>query len=280
MKKFFRENGILLLIAAVLLSVLITLCSSFFGSKVDPLGSALNTLATPVRGGINAVVNWVEGVYDYVFHYEQMEDELTQLRRRVAEMEDELRQARYARGENQRLRGLLELREQRRDFVFESAQVNAHGTRGWDDTLTISKGSTCDIEVGDCVITETGVLVGVVSQVGLNWATVDTVLSPNTELGGQTVRASIAGVLSGELDLMQEGLLKLGYLPLDHGIIEGDEVVTTGRGGVYPAGLVVGTVTEIGTDEAGLSGHALVKPAVRLDKLTQVFVIKEFDIVE
>lgn len=280
MKKFFRENGVLLLIAAVLLSVLITLCSNLFGSRVDPLGSLLNTVATPVRGGISAVVNWAEGVYDYIFRYDQMEDELTQLRRRVAQMEDELRLARYESEENRRLRQLLELREQRRDFVFESARVNAHGTKGWDDTLTLSKGSSSGIEVGDCVITETGVLVGIVSQTGLNWSTVDTVLSPNTELGGQVTRTGLAGVLSGELDLMQQGLLKLGYLPIDHGLVEGDEVITSGRGGVYPEGLVVGTVSETGTDEAGLSGYGLIKPAVRLDKLSQVFVIKEFDIVE
>ena len=174
----------------------------------------------------------------------------------------------------------MELREKRRDFVFESAQINAHGTRGWDDTLTLSKGSSSGIAVGDCIITETGVLVGIVGQVGLNWATVNTVLSPDTELGGQVVRTGLAGVLSGELDLMQEGLLKLGYLPLDHGLMAGDEVITSGRGGVYPAGLVVGTITQTGMDEAGLSGYAMVKPAVRLDSLAQVFVIKEFDIVE
>jgi len=280
LKKFFRENGVLLLIAAVLLSVLITLCGNLFGTKIDPLGNILNTLATPVRGGINAVAGWVEGVYDYIFRYEQMDDELTQLRRRVAQMEDELRQARYESQENKRLRQLLELREKRRDFVFESARISARGSRGWDDTLTLSKGSNCGIAAGDCVISETGVLVGVVSQVGLNWATVDTVLSPNTELGGQTVRTGLAGILSGELDLLQEGLLKLGYLPLDHGLIKGDQVITSGRSGAYPADLVVGTVTETGTDEAGLSGYALIRPAVRLDKLSQVFVIKEFDIVE
>lgn len=280
MKKFFRNNGAVLLIVAALLSVLITVCSNLFGAKIDPLGSMIGTLATPIRGGINAVANWVESVYDYMFRYEQMDDELTQLRRRVAQMDDELRQAKYASQENQRLRRLLELREQRRDFVFESAQVNAHGTRGWDDTLTLSKGSSSGIAVGDCVITEVGVLVGVVSQVGLNWATVNTLLSPDMELGGQVVSSGLAGILSGELDLMQRGLLKLGYLPIDHGLLEGDQVVTSGRGGMYPSGLVVGNIVEVGTDSAGMSGYALVKPVVRLDKLVQVFVIKEFDIVE
>lgn len=280
MKKFFRDNGAILLIVAVLLSVVISLCSNLFGSKIDPLGSVMNTIATPIRGGINAVVGWVEGVYDHMFRQEQLEDELTQLRRRVAQLDDELRQARNDSQENRRLRQLLQLREKRRDFVFESALVNAHGTRGWDDTLTLSKGSSSGIAVGDCVITETGVLAGVVSQVGLNWATVNTVLSPDTELGGQVVRTGLAGILSGELELMQDGLLKLGYLPIDHGLEQGDEIITSGRGKVYPAGLVVGTIEETGVDSSGMSGYALVKPAVRLDRLVQVFVIKEFDIVE
>ncbi|MBQ9974438.1 MAG: rod shape-determining protein MreC [Oscillospiraceae bacterium] len=278
MRKFLRNNGALLLIIAVLLSVVLGLCSRFFG--IDPLGSVIHTLATPVRSGINAVLNGAEGIYNYIFNYQQMEDELTQLRRRVAQMEDELRQGQEAARENEQLRQLLQLREKRRDFVFESARVTARGAQGWDSTLTISKGSSGGVSVNDCVITETGVLVGVVSQVGANWATVDTVLSPNIEMGGQVTRANASGILSGELGLMQDGLLKLGYLPLDCGLMTGDEVLTSGRGEVYPSGLVVGTVESVSPDHSGMASQALVRPSVQLDKLVEVFVIKEFDIVD
>lgn len=278
MRKFLRGRGALLVVVALLVSIVIGLCSRAFG--IDPLGSVLHTLATPVRGGIHAVVTWAEGVYNYMFNYQAMADELTELRRSVARMEDELRQGREASRENEQLRQLLDLRQKRRDFVFESARVTARGAQGWDSTLTISKGSASGVALNDCVITETGALVGIVSQLGTNWATVDTVLSPNVEMGGQVTRANAAGILSGQVGLMQEGLLKLSYLPLDSGLVAGDEVLTSGRGEVFPSGLLVGTVEKVSADESGMASVALVRPTVRLDKLVEVFVIKEFEIID
>ena len=278
MKKFFRENGVLLLIVALLLSLLMGIGSRVLGA--DPLSSAVNTIATPVRGGINAVINWAEGLYDYIFHYQDLEQEVSELRRQVARLEDRVRQGQEASREHQQLRALLQLREKRRDFVFEAARVSARGAQGWDSTLTISKGSSCGVEVNDCVITETGVLVGVVSQVGLNWSTVDTVISPNIEMGGLVTRANASGILEGELSLMQQGLVRLSYLPVDTGLLAGDEVLTSGRGEIYPSGLVVGSVEQVKTDPSGMSSYALVRPAVALDQLIEVFVIKQFDIVD
>lgn len=278
MKRFLRENGVLLFIAALLLSLLIGLGSRVFG--IDPLSNAVNTIAAPVRSGINAVLNRAEGLYDYIFHYQDMEQEVSELRRKVARLEDEVRQGQEASRENEQLRALLQLREKRRDFIFESARVSARGTQGWDSTLTLSKGSSSGLEVNDCVITETGVLVGVVSQVGLNWATVDTIISPNIEMGGLVTRANASGILDGELSLMQQGLVRLSYLPLDTGLMPGDEVLTSGRGEVYPSGLVVGWVEQVKTDPSGMSSYALIRPEVDLGELIEVFVIKQFDIID
>lgn len=278
MKKFFRDNGVLLLIVALLLSLFIGVGGQMLGT--DPLSSVINTVSTPVRAGINAVINWAEGLYDYIFHYQDMEQEVSELRRQVARLEDQVRQGQEASRENEQLRELLDLQEKRRDFVFEAARVSARGTQGWDSTLTLSKGSASGVKAGDCVITETGALVGVVSQVGLNWATVDTVISPNMELGALVARANASGILEGELSMMQQGLVKLSYLPLDTGLLPGDEVLTSGRGEVYPSGLVVGTVEQVKTDQSGMNCYALVRPTVALDQLIEVFIIKQFDIAD
>lgn len=278
MKKFFRENGALLLIVALLLSLLIGVGGRMLGT--DPLSGVINTVSTPVRAGINAVINWAEGLYDYIFHYQDMEQEVSELRRQVARLEDQVRQGQEASRENEQLRELLNLQEKRRDFVFESARVSARGTQGWDSTLTLSKGSANGVKAGDCIITETGALVGVISQVGLNWATADTVISPNMELGALVSRANASGILEGELSMMQQGLVKLSYLPLDTGLLPGDEVLTSGRGEVYPSGLVVGTVEQVKTDQSGMNCYALVRPTVELDQLIEVFVIKQFNIAD
>ena len=80
MKNFFRQNGILLLVIALLLSVLIGVSSALLGGNSDPLSNVVNTVTAPVRGGVSAVLGWAEGVYEYVFHYGELHQELDELR--------------------------------------------------------------------------------------------------------------------------------------------------------------------------------------------------------
>ena len=280
MKKFFRQNGILLLVIALLLSILIGLTSALMGGNADPLSNVVNTVTAPVRGGIAAVLDWAEGVYAYVFRYGEIQDELDSLRAQVAELEEQVREGQEASRENEQLRELLNLQQRRQDFEFEAARVTGRSTDNWESTLTLSKGSSDGVQAGNCVITETGVLVGVVSKVGLNWSTVSTVISTDTEMGGIVSRTYSAGVLEGDFSLMQEGKLKLNYLPDSAQLVSGDEVLTSGRGEVYPAGLVVGQVEGVFTDPSGMTRYAVVIPSAQLDSLIEVFVIKDFDIVE
>ncbi len=280
MKKFFRQNGILLLVIALLLSILIGLTSALMGGNADPLSNVVNTATAPVRGGIAAVLDWAEGVYAYVFRYGEIQDELDSLRAQVAELEEQVREGQEASRENEQLRELLNLQQRRQDFEFEAARVTGRSTDNWESTLTLSKGSSDGVQAGNCVITETGVLVGVVSKVGLNWSAVSTVISTDTEMGGIVSRTYSAGVLEGDFSLMQEGKLKLNYLPDSAQLVSGDEVLTSGRGAVYPAGLMEGQVEGVFTDPSGMTRYAVVVPDVDLDQLVEVFVIKSFDIVE
>ena len=280
MKNFFRQNGILLLVIALLLSILIGISSALLGGNSDPLSNVVNTVTSPIRGGISAVLNWAEGVYEYVVHYDELHQELDELRLQVSELEEQVRQGQEASRENEQLRDLLDLQAKHRDFVFESARVTARSTDNWTSTLTLSKGSSAGIQAGNCVITEAGVLVGVVSKVGLNWATVATVIDTSIEMGGIVTRTYSAGVLEGNFDLMTQGKLRLSYLPDEAQLVSGDEVVTSGMGDVYPSGLVVGRVEGVFTDPSGMTRYAVIVPDVTLDQLVEVFVIKDFDIVE
>lgn len=280
MKDFFRQNGILLLVIALLLSVLIGVLSFVMGGKADPLSNFINTVTAPVRGGIAAAADWVEGAYGYVFHYDEMERELKELRAKVGELEEQVRQGEEASRENEQLRQLLELKERRREFSLEAVKVTARSTSNWESTLTLSKGTKDGIEAGDCVITETGVLVGVVAETGVNWSTVSTIINTDTEIGGIITRTFSAGVLEGDFSLMNQGRLKLNYLPEGAQLVSGDEVLTSGRGDMFPSGLPVGHVEGVFTDPSGQTRYAVVVPSVTLDSLIEVFVIKDFEIVE
>ena len=273
MKDFLRRNGIWLLIIALLLSILIGISSAVMGGNADPLSNLVTTITSPVRNGVAAVGDWVQGVSRYVFHYSEMEDQIDELEQQVADLEDQVRQGQEALQENELLRDLLGLRERRQDFVFESAKVTARSNDNWRSTLTLSKGSESGIQEGNCVVTST-------SKVGSHYSEVNTVVDTSMEMGGIITRTNAAGVLEGDFSLMQEGRLRLSYLPDGAELVAGDEVLTSGRGDVYPSGLVVGQVEGVFNDASGMNRYAVVVPEVDLDTLVEVFVIKDFDIVE
>ena len=110
MKDFFRRNGILILIAAILLALVTAVVSALLGGTADPLSNLANILTTPIRNGINAVANWTEERYSDVFEQEQLKQENEDLKQRVAELEQMEREYETALQENERYRDLLDLR--------------------------------------------------------------------------------------------------------------------------------------------------------------------------
>ena len=280
MKDFFRHNGILLIIAAILLALVTAVVSMLLGGKADPLTNVVGIITTPIRNGINAVANWTEEKYNDTFEREKLKQENEELKQRVAELEEKERQYEAAIQENERLRDLNDLRPAGRTFDKESATVTAYDADNWSSTLTLSKGASMGIEVDDCVVDQYWNLVGVVAEVGENWCTVRTLIDSDIEMGGQITRTGGAAILEGDLALMGEGRLKLTFLPENSQLMSGDLVTTSGRGGVYPSGLVAGRVEEVRTDASGINEYAVIVPETDLDNLKQVFIIKDFTIVE
>ena len=274
MKRFFRDNGLLLVIIAALLAAVLAVGSSLLGA--DPLTNLAELVATPFRGISSAVANWTQERYDRTFRYDQMEQTNEELRHRVSELEKLEREYQDAIREKERLEDLLGLAEERPEFTYEDAQVTRRTTSNWESNLTIDQGSADGVEVDDCVIDQYGNLVGIVTEVGSNWSLVATVLDPSVELGGRVARTDDDAILEGDFTLMLEGQLKLSYLPEDTQLVSGDQVITSGLGGVYPAGLVVGEITGLFTESDGVSRYAQVKPAADLDSVRYVYVITDF----
>ena len=280
MKDFFRNNGLLILIIAVLLAAITAVASYAFQGMPSPLGNVLGVVTTPVRDGISALAGWVEGVYNYSFRYDELQAENDRLKAEIAELEAAAREGEADSKENERLRELLELRPKNRSFDLESATVTARSSTNWSSTLTLSKGSDQGVAAGDCVVDSAWNLVGIIDTVGSNWSTMITVVDANLEMGAFLSRTESIAILEGDFALMAEGKLKLTYLPENTELITGDLVLTSSMGGNYPSDLVVGSIESIHTDASGISRYAVIAPAADLDSLVQVFIIKDFDIVE
>lgn len=280
MKDFFRNNGLLILIAAALLAALTAVGSYLFQGAPNPLENVLGVVTTPIRDGISALAGWAEGIYNYSFHYEELQAENDRLRAELAQLQETARDAEAAVKENERLRELLGLREQRRELTFESATITARSTSNWASTMTLSKGSAQGVAAGDCVVDAAGNLVGIIDEAGTNWSTMITVVDATLEMGALLSRTESIAILEGDFTLMAQERLKLTYLPENTELLTGDLVLTSGLGGNYPSDLVVGTIASIHTDASGMSRYAVITPAADLESLVQVFIIKDFDIVE
>ncbi len=279
MKKFFHSNGVLVLLIAVLLAV-ITLVVSMMVSGADPIANVVGAVTAPFRQAGAAVSSWIDRTFSSRHQTEYLEQEVERLRQELADMKAKAREGEDAIEENENLRALLKLRQKRSDLTLENTTVTARTLSNWESSFTISKGSSDGLAEDQCVIDAYGNLVGVVGEVGLNWATVLTTVDTDIDIGGMVSRTNDAAVLEGDFSLMTQGRLKLSYLPDDALLVAGDEVLTSGRGGVYPPGLVVGTVESVHADASGMTQYAVVAPSADLDHLSQVFVITSFDTVE
>ena len=279
MREFLEKYGLRLLIITTACAVLISVLS-FVSATSGFLQNAVGVLTYPFRSAVTAVATWAEDKQRYYKDYSDLIAENEALRERVAELERDARQAEADREENALLRELLELREQRRDLTFESAAVIDRESTNWTSALTLNRGTAHGVEKNDCVVSAEGDLVGVVSAVGYNWCTVLTVIDTDTELGARVFRTQEVAVAEGDLALMGEGKLKLSYLSADAQLLSGDVVTTSGLGGFYQGGLVIGTVESVRTGDDGLAQYAVLAPAARLGELSEVFIIKDFDIVD
>ena len=277
MKRFFTKNGILLLSAVTIVAVILCVLSAL-RSGTGFLQNAAGVIASPFRNAGSAVSGWVQGVGNHFRSLDDLRRENEALRQENARLQADIRQAQTDSSENERLRNILELRQQRRDLVLESAHVTEQSLSNWASALTLSKGTSSGVSIGDCVIDEYGYLVGIITDAGQNWSTVTTVLDPETQLGAAVFRTKDPAVAGGDLRLMSQNKLKLRFLQGE--LVNGDLIVTSGLGGYYPPDLVIGTVEDILADDGGMGKYAILIPKTDPFTLTQVFIITGFDVVE
>ena len=187
MKEFFRQHGLRILAVAAAVAVALSLLT-YFSSTSSVLENIAGVLTYPFRAAATAVSDWAADKRQYYEDTTTLKEENAALKKEIADLRAQQRQAQADSEENKLLRELLKLQQQRRDFTFVSTAVLAHSESSWTSSLSLNHGTDQDIAVGDCVVSAEGYLVGVISEVGLNWSTVLTAIDTDTELGARIFR--------------------------------------------------------------------------------------------
>jgi len=273
MKHFFTTKVKTVMIIAVLLAAGLAVVSNLTGRTLPEM--LVQGVLTPLRTGASSLTDQAERIYDYIFGYEMLEAENAVLKDKLSQMEDASRKAADVARENERLRKLLELKAANEDYNLVDAYIIARSSNDWISTLTINRGTNAGIQIGMCAITEEGAVVGLVTEVGSNYAVIKSVLDASLDISGTISTSGYSGMVHGGYTTGQENLLLMEYLPSSAVIRTGDEVVTAGST-VYPRNLILGNVAQVGVTDTGVAKYAYLTPAADIASLEQVFIITEF----
>ncbi len=273
MKKLFTGRVKTVLGFALALAILTGIISSMFGAAWP--SRVVRTVITPIRSAISAVSRQVERYYNFQFSYESLEARNDYLQKRLTQMEDDVRTADALERENKRLRELCNLRDEHADYVFDDAYIVSWDSSSWKNAFTIAKGTGDGLAEGMAVVTEYGQVVGLITEIGSNWATVTTVLDNSLEISACVASSGNTGVVQGAYTYGYPNKLRLNYLPAETILRNNDQVVTTGSS-LYPKGLILGYIEDAGMDETGVAKYAIVQPAADFDTLEQVFIVTNY----
>ena len=273
MRNLFSTRVKIILVVAVLLTVALSILSGVTNKTVVDL--VVQGSLAPFRAAGTALTSAAEKYYGYMFRYEALAAENEVLEQRIAEMEDVARQAASTSRENERLRQALGLQQAHEDYVLVDAYIIGWSSTDWENTFTINRGTNAGIQENMCAVTANGEVVGLVTEAGVNYAIVTTVLDSTLEISGTIATSGYNGMVSGGYVEGNETLLQMNYLPSSSIIRNQDQVVTSGST-VYPRGLIMGYVVDAGFEETGVAKFALLDPAAEISSLEQVFIITKY----
>lgn len=276
MKEFFHsvKFRILICIGALLLG-LMTYVAVTVGTQTPP-EQILSTITYPFVTAANAISEGVSGLIDKIVNADKYKGENESLSAELSEMYKYTMDYDSLKAENDQLREMLELKERNEDFIFsEPCKVIGRNANDIYGGFTIRQGKNSGISEGDPVVTAVG-LVGRVTSVADNYAKVTTILSPQVNVGVYTMRSKATGVLENNMETAEKGLCVMSDILKDADIREGDVIFTSGRSGLFPDDVQIGTVKEIYDDPNGFSKHAVIELTQDVRAVTSVFVITDF----
>lgn len=273
-ERFSIPSKYILLFLTVLCSgmMLMTFSTDLFNK---PLNAIVGYVIVPFQRGISSVGGWLSTRADELSQIRTLLNENEALRQQVAELTEENIQLQQEKYELNTLRQLYDLDQQYAGYEKTGARIIARDSGNWYQSFTIDKGSNDGI-LEDMNVIADGGLIGRVVAVGPNWAKVVSIISDNHNVTGQILSTGDNLIVSGDLELMQKGVIRFSQLLDSAGVVaSGDKIVTSNISDKYLPGILIGYVSDIELDSNKLTKSGTVTPAVDFEHLEEVLVILE-----
>lgn len=254
---------------------LVTIVASFlFEGFATPVKSTVSYAMVPVTKGMNKVGTWFKDKADEIQSFKSIKAENESLKNTIAELQNRNALSVEERNELEQLRELYKLSTQYSDYETVGARIINKDASNWYSTFTIDKGSKDGIEVDMNVIGDGG-LVGIVYEVGENYALVRSIIDDESNVSAQFASTSDKCMVKGSLHLINDGVLKVFNINKEANVSNGDMIVTSNISSKFLPGILIGYVKDIEEDANNLTKSAYLTPVVDFAHLDIVLIIKQ-----
>ncbi len=276
MKDFFQSFKFKIIICIFSLVFGFMIYAAIQGGNIIFPKSILETVTQPFANAASSISGWMENTLDALVNAQKYKSENKELREKLNEIYQQIRDKEKIDEENTLLREMLEIEERHPDYEWSApCSVIARNANDIYGGFTIDKGKNDGIALRDPVFTSIG-LVGIITEISDSYSVVTTILSPEITIGAITNDNDIIGIIENDVNYSAEGCCLMSYINKNSSIDEGELVLTSG-GSVFPADMLIGTVKELYSDSNGLTLHAVIEPSEDVFSVTDVFVVTSFE---
>ena len=269
--KFLRNKINIVISLLIVIMIVLILFSSNRGykSKIEGIvGEGLN----PVQKVIYNVTKFVSDIYNGIVNYSELVDRVENLSEENGKLRTQVNYYEQLIEENKRLRSIVNLKDRLEDYNFVGVNVIGRNS-SYINEYIIDSGSNNGIKKGMVVVSNGG-LFGMVTSVSDGWSLVSPLTNGSILVSGVVQRTNGSnGIVSGYKNSDSEYIFKMEYLPIDEDVVEGDVIITSGLGGVYPYNIIIGEVLSIENDQRNMSKSVFIKSYVDFDFARELFVI-------
>ena len=269
-----KKRSKYLLIGLTVICILLIGITSIKDGVLEPLRTGVGYVLVPLQTGVNAVGR---GIYNGIRDYTQLKDALEEnesLKEEVARLTEENNRLQANQFELARLRDLYELDQEYMNYEKIGARIIAKDSGDWFQVFRINKGSADGVEVDDNVIAGGG-LVGIVTDVGANYATVRSIIDDSSRVSAMALQSGDNCIVAGDLTLFEEGRLRITNITRDGDVKNGDPIVTSNISSKFLPGILIGYASDITVDSERLTKSGYLIPVADFDNLQEVLIITD-----
>ncbi len=270
MKPFKNKLAVTIVVLSVAFLGIIVL--SIKGNS-NIISSGVGGVISPLQKIVYTVNEKVKGSFDFFINFSNVKKENEELTAKNAELENKLIEYERMKDENTRLREMFDYSQNNANYDYLGCNIIGYSGGNISNGYIIDKGTNDGVEKDMVVITPAG-LVGKVTKASSSFAIVQTILNENIAVAAMVESTDeTTGILQGITDSKNKNLTELSNIPIESAIKEGDKILTSGLGEMYPKEIRIGEVISVEVDNVGIMKRAVVKPYVDFNKLEELFVV-------